>query len=45
MKHNNHHNDKQHYGLLILMAALSFLAMYILMYAMVDSRHLSSKVR
>ena len=29
--------SSRHYGLLIAMAALSFISMYVLMYAMVDS--------
>lgn len=35
MKHASHHNQS-HYGRLLIMAVLSFLSMYILMYAMVD---------
>lgn len=33
---NQSHENKSHYGRLLVMTALSFIAMYILMYAMVD---------
>lgn len=37
MEQMDHSMDKKHYGRLLIMAILSFLAMYALMYAMVDS--------
>ena len=34
--HKDQHGKQGHYGRLLLMTALSFVAMFILMYAMVD---------
>lgn len=34
----NHKHNNKHYGHLLIMTALSFIAMYVLMYAMVDRR-------
>ena len=38
MKHSDegHVNNRNHYGRLLVMTAISFIAMYVLMYAMVD---------
>lgn len=37
MEHKNNHEEKHHYLRLLLMVVLSFIAMFTLMYAMVDS--------
>jgi uncharacterized protein (DUF305 family) len=38
MKHSGHASHSMHYRHLLVMAVLSFVAMYVLMYAMVDAR-------